>query len=364
MGLYRRGKTWWLDFTIDGKQVLKSTKLTDRKLAEAYATSYKAAALEDRLNPFRKKDAVLGEVLTRYLNDHLKRKPSYEGGAYIIKGLIDFFGFNFPLSRMKTRMDEYKTFRTTGDEKVKISTLNRNLVLLKAACKKAVEWDMATSNPLAGYKLDKPNDDWFRLLEDKEFSKLMDKAPSDLAQVMHFARHTGMRQGEIRALQWSEIDLERGWATVKSSKSGEGRQVPLTDEVVKRLSAVPERQRVGYVFRHNGVALIRQGYLRHAFNKVVEDAKIKDFRFHDFRHAWASHAAMRGVDAQTIAKVLGHKSLRMVQRYTHFSQGHLKISVQLAAPNYYKITTNGVSEELQGRKENNESHRKISSKVN
>src|SRR5207302_2733685 len=81
-----------------------------------------------------------------------------------------------------------------------------------------------------------------------------------------------------------------------------------------------------------GKAMLRDGWLRNQFDKALRVAGIADFRFHDLRHTWASQAAMRGVDVQTIANVLGHKTLRMTQRYSHLSSAHLKASVELAAP--------------------------------
>ncbi len=56
--------------------------------------------------------------------------------------------------------------------------------------------------------------------------------------------------------------------------------------------------------------------------------EIKDFRFHDLRHTFASHLAMKGWNLRTIQSLLGHKDPRMTQRYSHLSQEHLAEAVK------------------------------------
>ena len=57
--------------------------------------------------------------------------------------------------------------------------------------------------------------------------------------------------------------------------------------------------------------------LRNGFGKACEDAKVFNFHFHDLRHTFASRLADAGVDAFTIAELMGHSTLEMTKRYTH-----------------------------------------------
>jgi len=59
-----------------------------------------------------------------------------------------------------------------------------------------------------------------------------------------------------------------------------------------------------------------------AFKKVCSAAKIENFRFHDLRHAFASHLVTQGVDLVTVKELLGHKTINMTNRYTHLAQEH------------------------------------------
>jgi integrase len=64
--------------------------------------------------------------------------------------------------------------------------------------------------------------------------------------------------------------------------------------------------------------------IRYAWYQALKQAGIADFRFHDLRHSTASYLAMNGASLVEIAEVLGHKTLSMVQRYAHLSEGHTR----------------------------------------
>lgn len=63
-------------------------------------------------------------------------------------------------------------------------------------------------------------------------------------------------------------------------------------------------------------------YLRGQFERALKRAKITNFHFHDLRHTAASYLAKGGASLLEIATILGHKTLAMVQRYSHLTKGH------------------------------------------
>ena len=106
------------------------------------------------------------------------------------------------------------------------------------------------------------------------------------------ALHTGMRRGELQALQWEDVDLVAGTLRIRRDKAGEGRWVVLNSEAREALMTVKREQKMlgPYVF------CSPEGKFLHNFERdwrpALEAAKIPDFRFHDCRHTFASRLAM------------------------------------------------------------------------
>jgi integrase len=71
------------------------------------------------------------------------------------------------------------------------------------------------------------------------------------------------------------------------------------------------------------------GDIKHSFTSACKKAGITDFRFHDLRHTYASHLAMRGVHIRALQELLGHKTLAMTQRYSHLAPEQLQNAVKL-----------------------------------
>jgi integrase len=150
-----------------------------------------------------------------------------------------------------------------------------------------------------------------------------------LTPLVLLAKNTGCRRGELLQLRWRDIDLKSARLTVRGdgAKSGTTRVVALNTEAVSVLTAWKREQagEAAYVF-HNaeGDSL---GGIKTAFLKVLEDAKIVGFRFHDLRHDFASKLVQAGVDLNTVRELLGHADLKMTLRYAHLAPEHQAAAV-------------------------------------
>jgi len=101
------------------------------------------------------------------------------------------------------------------------------------------------------------------------------------------------------------------------------RVLPINDTLYRILEEMPEK--TGYVFG-NGKPITD---VKHSFTSACKKAGISDFRFHDLRHTYASHLAMRGVHIRALQELLGHKTLAMTQRYSHLAPEQLQNAVKL-----------------------------------
>lgn len=127
---------------------------------------------------------------------------------------------------------------------------------------------------------------------------------------------TGMRRGEILALDWQNVDLERGVVYVLRSKSGKSREIPMASKLRDVLLDLGPKDK-GPVFN---LPLIM---LRRYFDRAVRRAGILDFSFHGLRHTFASHYIMRTNDLTALQRVLGHSTPAMTLRYAHLGRGHM-----------------------------------------
>lgn len=103
---------------------------------------------------------------------------------------------------------------------------------------------------------------------------------------------------------------------------GEPRRVPMDSILVHELSEQRRRiEKSEFVFpsydRDGKVVALAD--VKVAFGRVLKDAGILNFRFHDLRHTFASHYMMSGGNLYTRAKILGHKDIKMTQRYADLS---------------------------------------------
>ena len=129
---------------------------------------------------------------------------------------------------------------------------------------------------------------------------------------------TGARRGELLALKWRDLDLERRTATVATSKKSEPRTLVLTSQVIAEIERIRSRKPDDFVFasdRRPGRAM----RIERAFKNACALAHIENFRFHDLRHTCASYLAQHGASLVEIADALGHKQFAMVKRYAHLS---------------------------------------------
>ncbi|WP_406706629.1 site-specific integrase, partial [Sodalis sp.] len=136
-----------------------------------------------------------------------------------------------------------------------------------------------------------------------------------------FALLTGARLGEILSLKWKSVDLGRRVAviTAENAKSGKARPLPLNDDavtIIRDISCEGE-----YVFSSNGKKM--NYFNRGDFERSLTLSGIKDFRFHDLRHTWASWHVQNGTPLMVLKELGGWEKLEMVNKYAHLSGEHL-----------------------------------------
>ena len=167
-----------------------------------------------------------------------------------------------------------------------------------------------------------------RLLFDAVNFLLFDCCASHLKPIVTVALHTGMHRGEILNLKWEQVDVKHGFILLEITKNGERREIPIDNTLMIMFNSMSRGLESVYVFTDPRTGEPYKS-VQTSFETALKRAKIRDFRFHDLRHTFASHLVMAGVDLTSIRELLGHKSLAMTMRYAHLAPGHKRRAVNM-----------------------------------
>ena len=218
-------------------------------------------------------------------------------------------------------------FKPKGRARTKsAATLNRHVVALSAVFTWAMEQRLTPkgyAHPCRGIKRLTENDGRVRYLDADERARLFaacrqSKYPRLYALVLT-ALKTGARRGELLGLTWRDVDLDAGLAYLGRTKNGDRRTLVLLPDVVEALRPFKSSDPARYVFGSVRSRYQEPARIETAWREALARAKVRDFRFHDLRHCCASYLAQAGVDLNTVAEVLGHRTLSMARRYTHLT---------------------------------------------
>ena len=217
-----------------------------------------------------------------------------------------------------------RSFKRSG------ATVNRYMQSLHHMIEIAkTEWRLIASNPVTDIGKIKESRGRIRFLSDEERDRLLEACQRSgwehqLHALVLLALTTGARRGELIGLTWGAIDLKGGKALVTETKNDQPRTLPLVGKALEILREMKLKGSARSEFVFPALSGLPAPY-RHFdgyWRKALKEAGLQNFRFHDLRHSCASFLAANGATLLEIADVLGHKTLAMVQRYSHLTQSH------------------------------------------
>lgn len=301
---------------VSGKDVQANKKQARCDAEKARANTLKGF-LEHKYGPWVKAERKTGADTVRRIESnfsHLFERPLMKINTWVID---------------KWRTEQIKS------KKAK-TTINRDVVALKACISKAVEWGLIEYHPLAKVKPLKTDkfvvvryltpeeeiklrgaliereerirsernnaNDWRRQRGYPEYPNLRKKIDTDYLKPMALLTiNTGLRIGEALKLKWAHINFRSKIFTVHgdNAKSGHSRHIPLNDEAMEALTGWrTQAAQCELIFTSKDGRPL--GNVRKSWHGVLIKAGISNFRWHDLRHHFASKLAMAGVDLNTI----------------------------------------------------------------
>ena len=345
--MFKRGGVWWTCIRYKGKKIQKSLETPDKKLAQAIEAKIRIEIVEGKyFEKSTEQKKTFKDLMEKFMDEHAptvsnSMQESYECS---LKPLFSFFGNLHLTSITADKISDYKVKRR--NEGVSPATINRELAMLSKSLNCAVQdWRWLKEAPrIKRTKLNNERKRWLKSDEEKRLKPVCLSLGYDwLKDIVVFDINTGLRMGELISLEWPEVNLFSKTIFVKETKNKESRTVPLNHEAVEILIRKSRVRSIKtkLVFPNPALSKWDKSNLGKRLRRILLKAGIEDFRFHDLRHTFGSRLAQAGVDINTIARLMGHKDLKMTQRYIHHTVDSLRVGVDKLTNSDYNLTTVG-----------------------
>ena len=282
---------------------------------------------------------TLADLIDKYRTEYLPVKKNNRDGAKQER-LLDWWREEYGyLSLDRLQPDVIGEARAKlaqrknryGDP-VSGATVNRYLAALSAVCKWAwKEQRWLPENPVLAVSKESEGEGIVRFLSDDERAALFKACRAhrnpNIYTAVVLALATGARASNIRFLQWEDVDRDAWTLTVRETKNGTPRTIPVVGAAQTALQAhyKADPTKDGWVFK--GSRDDAPGTFDSAWQAVRKTAGLDDFRFHDLRHTTASYLTQSGAGLAQVAEALGHKTLAMARRYSHQSPEHVRATL-------------------------------------
>jgi len=322
-------KVYSIDYYLPNGKRKREKVGTDKREALAALGKRRGQIKEGKFFEIEKKQKIyLKDMAKMFLQYSRINKKSFERDIVLVRHLTDYFGDKYLYQITPLMVETYRNLRLKDG--LSKATINRETAALKCLFNKAILWEKAKENPVRKVKLFQENNTIVRYLDDDERRRLLKACKlskaSHLYPIVIVALTTGMRKGEILNLRWRDVDFVNGFVHIEASKSGKRRDIPMNKLLTETLKYGSNKTpNTEYIFSdEEGKPFTK---LETSFRNALKRAGIKNFRFHDTRHTFASYLVMAGVDIYRVSKLLGHSSVRVTERYSHLSPEYGKAAV-------------------------------------
>jgi integrase len=210
---------------------------------------------------------------------------------------------------------------TNKNQKRSAATVNRYLSSLSALLSHAVQLRWMDENPCFRLTKLKENPGRDRVLSDDEISRLLITCQQSKSAYLYcfvlMSLTTGARQGELLGLEWRHVDFENQLAYLKETKNGRPRSISLAESVIAELKLLYQERNPAKPLVFASKTAFGKVDLKKAWQEALKRARIDNCRVHDMRHTFCTLAARQGASNLELATAMGHRTLGMLQRYTH-----------------------------------------------
>jgi integrase len=344
-----KGKPWWVVICHQGKR--KSVKIGDKTAAENFASKIREELKTGTLDmASKKKKLTFGEYAQKWLDGygetHLKYSTlkGYQVAIRVHLGNLTERPLD-QITRAEIKEIIFEKLKTGLSPK----TVTNIKALISSILSNAVEDELIAINPairMGKFIKNKDRKSNVNFLTREEAQLFLEAVGKHFPRYYPFflcALRTGMRLGELRALEWGDVDFQGGFIEVRRAyvrgaittpKNGKSRRIDMSRQLAETLkSLLVERKREalakgwgeipGQVFVNEDGGIIHEANLRNrVFFKALTKAGLRRIRIHDLRHTFASLLLQNGESIVYVKDQLGHSSISItVDIYGHLVPG-------------------------------------------
>jgi integrase len=341
--IYERGGVFWIEYWYRGRQYRESSGSADPKKAEGLLKQRRDEIGADRLalKPFvgpRQERVTVEDLLKGLEHDYeIQARRSLPQLRAHLKHVRAFFRDGRALAVTADRLRDYVKARQ--DAGAASATINRELEGLQRAFALAVEVGTLMLAPRFPALAERNARQGF--FECPEFEAVLAHLiDSDLRDFLEWCFWTGMRPGEIRALDWPTLDRET-WTLrlhAKDAKTGYGRMIPLTGPlraiIERRLRA--RRLDCPLIFHRAGR---RVGEFRKAWRTACKKAGVSGKLPYDLRRTAVRNMVRAGTDPAVAMKISGHRTRAVFDRYNIIDERDLRAAITKTTAYVHRVST-------------------------
>lgn len=269
--------------------------------------------------------------------DQIKKLKSFDRVKGALKNFNQVFGARMVSTLKPLDLEDYQEQRE--EEGLAAATIDMEVLYARAMVNKAFDNDKVGGRTLKAFrcikkKLRRGDNARKRTLTIDEYLKLVEVAPAHLKAFLTVAFNTGMRLGEIRALQWAHIDRQK-WVIrlpAELTKEKRAKVIPINHHVKRVLAELFRIRAIGhdFVLTYQNAPIVSHNGLKNSFEKACGKAGIPHGRktpngitFHDTRGTVKTNMLSAGVDKVYRDTILGHSLRGMDVHYMSPSEDDL-----------------------------------------
>jgi integrase len=340
VSIFQRGRKWYANFQLNGRQHRKSLGTTSKKEARLRAIQLEAEIIQGRYRrqpPPPSLQAVVQDY-QQFLRTEERAKTTRSKYNKIFERVLDLAERRLvrTIDQADIKfLDAYRGERVQAG--VGPKTVFTESVVVRQLVNFALSRGLISTDPLKGVRLKKPKPTRQPCWDQTQVEKILAASTESERPKLTMLADTGMRVGEMRHLTWEDVDCVRNVIHIRPKegwqpKTGDQRTIPMSPRIQEMLRSLPRRCR--WIFPAAPSRKYPQGdhqfsdrHLLASLKRVLKKLGLPG-HVHTFRHAFISQALTQGTPEAIVRQWVGHVDAEVIKLYTHIADASSQAAMQ------------------------------------